>query len=445
MTTSASAASFPADPWPAPTPSAPLDATVVVPGSKSQMNRALPLAALASEPTTITGALDSRDSDLMIAALRALGTSVSVSDDRRTVHVEPRPLRGPAAIDCGLAGTVMRFLPPIAALADGPITLDGDPAARVRPMGPVLQALADLGVEVTGTGASTAGGDGPGYLPCVVHGRGGVDGGDVAVDASGSSQFVSSLLLAAPRFGRGITVTHVGERLPSVPHITMTVEAMRARGVRIDDSRRGRWRVEPGPIAGGEVAIEPDLSNAGPFLAAALAAGGTVRVPGWPSATAQPGDLLRDLLTRMGAEVELAGGTLTVRGTGEPAPLVADLSLAGELTPTLAALCTLAEGTSRLTGVAHLRGHETDRLAALVTEITRLGAEAEELPDGLVIHGGRSRLRGAVMETYADHRMATFAAIIGLAVPDVRIRDVATTRKTIADFPALWTGMLRGA
>ncbi len=435
----------PIDPWPAPTPASPLSATVVVPGSKSQMNRALPLAALAVEPTTITGALDSRDSELMIEALRALGVGVDVSEDRSIVRVTPGELRGPAQIDCGLAGTVMRFLPPIAALADGPVTLDGDPASYQRPMGPVLRALADLGVEVTGASAGTArapAGDVPEYLPCVVHGRGGVAGGEVEVDASGSSQFVSALLLAAPRFTRGITVRHVGDRLPSVPHITMTLEALRGRAVAVDDSVPGTWRVEPGPIAGGEVAIEPDLSNAGPFLAAALAAGGEVRVPNWPSVTAQPGDLLRDLLARLGAEVELTGGVLSVRGTGEITPLVADLSLAGELTPTIAALCTLADGTSRLTGIAHLRGHETDRLAALVTEITRLGGQAEELEDGLVIHGGAARLRGAVLETYEDHRMATFAAIIGLAVPGVQIVDVATTRKTIADFPGLWTGMI---
>lgn len=442
MTTSASPASCPGvlDPWPAPTPGGPLSATVVVPGSKSQMNRALPLAGLATEPTTITGALSSRDSDLMIGALRALGVVIDVSNGGSTVHVTPGALRGPAQIDCGLAGTVMRFLPPIAALADGEVTLDGDPAARVRPMGPVLQALTRLGAEVTGPGGEAD----PSHLPCVVRGRGGLAGGDVEVDASGSSQFVSALLLAAPRFEHGLTVRHTGERLPSVPHITMTVEALRERGVVVDDSEPGRWRVEPGPIAGGEVAIEPDLSNAGPFLAAALAAGGTVRVPNWPSVTAQPGDLLRDLLARMGAQVELTGGVLSVSGTGAITPLEADLSLAGELTPTIAALCTLAEGTSRLTGVAHLRGHETDRLAALVTEITRLGGDAEELADGLVIHGGRSRLRGAVLKTYEDHRMATFAAIIGLAVPDVQIVDVATTRKTIADFPALWTGMIGG-
>lgn len=422
------------EPWPAPS-AGPLDATVDVPGSKSQNNRALPLAALAAEPTTITGALQSRDSDLMIGALRALGTTIDVEGP--TVVVRPGPLSGPAQIDCGLAGTVMRFLPPIAALAKGPVTLDGDPHARKRPMAPVLGALSDLGVDVRSTGGAAP----ATHLPVTITGTGTVEGGEVKVDASGSSQFVSALLLAAPRFTHGLTVRHIGNRSPSVPHIDMTVEALRERGVRVETGEN-MWHVAPGPISGGSVHIEPDLSNAGPFLAAALATGGTVRVPNWPARTSQPGDLLREILPTMGARVDLSGGVLTVTGTGEIAPLRMDLSAAGELTPTLAALCTLADGESRLSGIGHLRGHETDRLAALVTEITRLGGAAEELPDGIIIHGGRAQLHGAEMETYDDHRMATFAAIIGLVVPGVQIRNIATTNKTIADFPGLWAAMI---
>lgn len=422
------------DLWPAPTPTA-IDATVDVPGSKSQNNRELVLAALAEEPSVLTGALQSRDSDLMIDALRALGARIDVEGTQ--VRVTPGPLRGPATIDCGLAGTVMRFIPPIAALADGEVMLDGDPHARVRPMAPVLDALRHLGVPIS----SPDGGSRPSHLPVTITGSGGLDGGEVTVDASGSSQFVSSLLLAAPRYTRGLTVRHEGERTPSVPHIIMTVEALTRRGVRVETGEN-EWRVHPGPISGGTFAIEPDLSNAGPFLAAALATGGTVRVPHWPSRTSQPGDLLRGFLTQMGATVTLTGGTLTARGGEHVLPLRADLSAAGELTPTLAALCTLAEGESVLSGIAHLRGHETDRLAALVTEITRLGGHAEELPDGLVIRGGASRLTGTTLETYDDHRMATFAAIIGLAVPGVLVRDIATTGKTIADFPGMWHRMV---
>ncbi len=420
--------------WPAPTADA-IDATVQVPGSKSQNNRELVLAALAQQPTTLTGALQSRDSDLMIGALRALGARIDV--DGTTVVVTPGKIQGPAVIDCGLAGTVMRFIPPIAALAQGEVTLDGDPHARERPMAPVLDALRDLGVSIHSPG----GGSRATHLPVTITGVGGLEGGTVEVDASASSQFVSSLLLAAPRYAQGLTVRHVGERSPSVPHIIMTVDALRARGVTVE-VEENQWRVHPGPISGGTVAIEPDLSNAGPFLAAALVTGGTVRVPNWPSRTSQPGDLLRGFLTQMGARVALEDGTLTVTGGEKITPLRADLSAAGELTPTLAALCTLADGESRLTGIAHLRGHETDRLAALVKEIQRVGGRAEELEDGLIIHGGTADLHGAEMETYDDHRMATFAAILGLAVPGILVRNIATTGKTIANFPGMWNEMI---
>ncbi|WP_022918200.1 3-phosphoshikimate 1-carboxyvinyltransferase [Ruania albidiflava] len=432
--------------WPAPTAAGPLDATITIPGSKSLTNRALPLAALASEPTTVRGALTSRDSDLMIGALRSLGTQVEVSDHGHTLRITPGPVTGDAQVDCGLAGTVMRFIPPIAALADGPVTLDGDPAARQRPMGPVLRALVDLGVGVTakdapGAGAGAA--DVPEYLPVVVHGTGQVRGGEIEVDSSASSQFVSALLLAAPRFTEGLTVRHVGEVLPSKPHIDMTIACLRERGVQVTEPADGVWRVAPGAIAGGEVTIEPDLSNAAPFLAAALAAGGTVRIPGWPAQSTQPGMLLPGFLEQLGAQVEHAGGVLAVTGTGTVSPVDLDLSAAGELTPVIAALAALADGVTHLRGIAHLRGHETNRLAALVTEITRLGGQAEELPDGLVIRGGH--LHGARVETYADHRMATFAAVIGIAVPEVGVVDVATTAKTIPDFPGLWRELFGGS
>lgn len=424
--------------WPAPLASTPLDATVLIPGSKSLTNRALPLAALAHEPTTIRGALRSRDADLMVAALRALGVGVEATDSGTTLAISPAPLRGPAQIDCGLAGTVMRFVPPLAALADGPVRLDGDAGARLRPMAPVLAGLARLGVRVTADGDDDGGE--PTHLPVTVHGVGIVAGGEIEIDASTSSQFVSGLLLAAPRFESGLTLHHVGEVLPSQPHIDMTIAMLRDRGVVVDDAAPGKWRVEPGPIAGGEVVIEPDLSNAGPFLAAALVAGGTVRVPHWPDSTTQPGALLPDLLALMGAQTELVDGVLSVTGTGQVQPISVDLGLAGELAPTIAALAALAPGTSRLTGIAHLRGHETNRLAALVTEVRRLGGHAEELADGVEIRGGG--LHGAVVETYHDHRMATFAAVVGLAVPGVEVVDVATTSKTLPDFVPMWTDML---
>ncbi|TGO04043.1 3-phosphoshikimate 1-carboxyvinyltransferase [Serinibacter arcticus] len=422
-------------PWAAPHADRPLDALVAVPGSKSLTNRYLLLAAVASEPTRLVAPLHSRDSALMIEALRALGAGIVV-EPGGDVDVAPAgTIRGGARIDCGLAGTVMRFVPPLTAFADGDVHLDGDERARERPMDGVIDGLTGLGVRVSHDGAPTR------TLPFTVHGQGAVTGGDVTIDASVSSQFVSALLLVAPRMLTGLDLRHVGDRLPSKPHIDMTLEVLRARGVDAREVGPGHWRVEPGPVAGGRILVEPDLSNAGPFLAAALAAGGTVRVPHWPARTTQPGDDLREILARMGAVVDLAAdGTLSVTGTGVVHGLDLDLTRAGELAPTIAALAALADSPTRLRGIGHLRGHETDRLAALVTEITRLGGEARELPDGLEIMP--ATLHGGVVETYHDHRMATFGAVIGLAVPGVEVRDVATTAKTLPNFPGMWRRML---
>lgn len=426
--------STPAPLWDAPTATGPLDATVEVPGSKSLSNRYLVLAALGEAPSRLRGVLSSRDTRLMADGLRALGARVE--EDGADWTVVPGPVRGSVEVDCGLAGTVMRFLPPVAALADGPVRFDGDAQARVRPMGPVLAALEALGVRVEWHGE-------PGFLPFTVHGRGTVAGGQVDVDASGSSQFVSGLLLAGARYAQGLTVRHTGPTLPSVPHIAMTVEVLRAAGVVVDDSRPTIWRVEPGPVAGRDVRVEPDLSNAAPFLCAALVAGGRVRVPGWPAATTQPGALLPDILTRMGGSASLDGDVLAVAGTGEVHGVDLDLHAAGELAPTIAALAALADSPTRLRGIGHLRGHETDRLAALAAEITRVGGQAEQTADGLVITP--RPLHAATWESYADHRMATAGALVGLRVPGVRVEDVATTAKTLPDFVGLWSGMLAGA
>lgn len=437
MTSSTTA---PAPTWEAPLAGAPLDATVEVPGSKSLTNRLLVLAALADGPGTLRGALRSRDADLMIGALRALGARIDEGDQPSTLHVTPGPVTGDTEVDTGLAGTVMRFLPPFAALADGPVRFDGDPEARVRPMLPVLAALRALGVTVH----DPAGTDElPAFLPFTVEGRGRVPGGAVDVDASESSQFVSGLLLAAARFERGLTLRHIGATLPSLPHIEMTVATLRDVGVVVDDSRDGMWHVEPGPITARDVRVEPDLSNAAPFLASALVAGGTVRVPGWPTLTTQPGAMVPELLERMGGTYTLADGVLAVTGTGEVHGIDVDLHAAGELAPTFAALAALADSPSRLRGIAHLRGHETDRLAALAREITRLGGQAEETRDGLVITP--RPLRGDVVRTYADHRMATSAALLGLRVPGVLVENVGTTAKTLPDFTGMWLGMLGSA
>ncbi|MBC7291590.1 MAG: 3-phosphoshikimate 1-carboxyvinyltransferase [Actinotalea sp.] len=421
-----------------PTATGPLDATVDVPGSKSLTNRYLVLAALAEGPGVVRGALTSDDTARMAEALTALGAPVRRDgSDWSVTPLPPRPTGSdahaePVDVHCGLAGTVMRFLPPVAALLGRPVRFDGDPPARVRPMGPVLRALEALGVAVRDEGRGT--------LPFTLTGPARLRGGHVDVDASGSSQFVSGLLLAAARFEEGLELRHTGPTLPSLPHIEMTVAVLREAGVEVDDSRPGIWRVAPGPVRARDLRVEPDLSNAAPFLCAALVAGGTVRVPGWPESSTQPGMLLPELLTAMGGVVERQGDVLAVTGTGAVHGIDVDLHEAGELAPTIAALATLADSPTRLRGIAHIRGHETDRLHALATEITRLGGRVEQTSDGLVITP--APLHGARVETYHDHRMATAGALIGLRVPGVQVVDVATTGKTLPDFVGMWRGML---
>lgn len=414
--------------WPAPPATAPVVATVTVPGSKSETNRALVLAALADGPSTIVNGLDARDTALMRDALRELGVVIDESDAGWRV-TPPDVFRGGGLVSCGLAGTVMRFVPPLAALADGPVTFDGDAQAYGRPMGPVLAALAALGVTVTGD-----------RLPFTLTGSPQLAGGTVTIDASASSQFVSGLLLVGARLAGGLEVRHAGPPVPSLPHIAMTVSMLRERGVEIDDTRPDRWVVSPGPIAARDVAVEPDLSNAAPFLAAAAVTGGRVTVPHWPSSTLQPGDQLREILSGFGAEVDLGPDGLTVRGTDQVWGVDLDLNDASELTPVVAAVAALADGTSHLSGVAHIRGHETDRLAALEAELDALGAKVHQTHDGLTIHP--RLLGGSTFHTYADHRMAQAGALLGLVVPDVELDDVSCTAKTMPTFVALWEQML---
>ncbi len=410
-------------PWPAPSTRGPVHASVSLPGSKSLTNRALVLGALADGPSVVRRALRSRDTELMAAALEALGARIdTTSDDWR---VEPGSLSGDARVDCGLAGTVTRFVPPVAGLADGPVAFDGDPHMRQRPVGEVLTALRALGVRVEGE-----------RLPFVVAGAGHVPGGKVVLDASGSSQFVSALLLAGARFDDGVDVIHDGKPVPSRPHIDMTVALLRAHGVEVDDAEPSRWRVAPGPVRARDHQIEPDLSNAAPFLALAAATGGTVTVRDWPRVTTQAGDALRGLLTQMGCEVDLDDGGLTVTGPARLTGLDADLHDVGELTPVLAAVCALADGPSYLRGIAHIRGHETDRLTALATELRGLGADVIEHEDGLELRP--AALHGGLFHTYADHRMAHAGVVLGAVVEGVEIDDVAATGKTFPDFPRVW-------
>jgi 3-phosphoshikimate 1-carboxyvinyltransferase len=400
---------------------------VALPGSKSLTNRGLVLAVLAEGPSAVRGALRSRDTMLMTGALTALGADIDTSADDWTVS--PRRLVGGGHVDCGLAGTVTRFVPPVAGLAGGAVSFDGDPHMRARPVGEMLTALRALGVRVTGD-----------RLPFTVHGTEHVRGGRVVLDASGSSQFVSGLLLAGARFDEGLDLLHDGKPVPSQPHIEMTVAMLREHGVDIDDAEPDRWRVTPGPIRAVDLTIEPDLSNAAPFLALAATTGGSVTVRNWPEHTTQAGDAIRGLLKRLGCDVRLGARGLTVIGGARIEGIDVDLHDVGELTPVVAALCALADGPSYLRGVAHIRGHETDRIAALAAELRGLGADVSERVDGLELRP--ATLHGGVFRSYGDHRMAHAAAVLGSAVAGVIVDDVAVTGKTFPDFAGVWSGLL---
>lgn len=417
------------EPWPAPRARHPVDAVVSLPGSKSLTNRALVLAAIADGPSVVRRALRSRDTTLMAAALTSLGSTVDTSG--ADWAVTPGPFGGDTTVDCGLAGTVMRFVPPVAGLSTGAVAFDGDPHMRLRPVGEVLEALRGLGVRIDGDA-----------LPFTVRGTGSVRGGTVVVDASASSQFISALLLAGARYVEGVDVRHDGKPVPSLPHIDMTVAMLREHGVEVDDADANRWRVAPGPVHAIDHLIEPDLSNAAPFLALAAVSGGTVVVRNWPRRTTQAGDALRDILTAMGCDVAFVDEGLRVTGSGTLLGIDVDLHDVGELTPAVAALCALAEAPSHLRGIGHIRGHETDRLAALATELNGLGAQVTEHADGLSLEP--APLHGGVFHTYADHRMAHAGVIVGAAVEDVLVEDVATTSKTFPDFADFWSGLFAG-
>jgi 3-phosphoshikimate 1-carboxyvinyltransferase len=416
--------------WRAPHAGEPVRGTVRLPGSKSLTNRLLVVAALADTPSVLRRPLRARDTLLMAGALRALGTAID--DEDGNWRVVPGPLVA-ARVDVGLAGTVMRFVPPVAALADGPVHFDGDPYARRRPMATLVDGLRQAGAEVDDRGS--------GRLPLTVVGHGRVRGATVSIDASASSQFVSGLLLAGARYDDGLTIRHTGSAaVPSQPHLEMTLEVLASSGVDASRPEPGVWSVRPGPVAGRDWDVEPDLSNAAPFLAAAMVTGGTVTVPGWPSATTQAGDALRDLLARMGAAVTLDARGLTVTGPARVSGLDADLGDVGELTPVLAAVAAVADGPSRLRGIGHLRGHETDRLTALARELTALGGEIDEHSDFLTV---RPRpLHGGTWHAYDDHRMATAGAVLGLVVPGITVDDVACTSKTLPDFPGMWATLV---
>ena len=420
--------------WPAPFRGRkPISSQVSIPGSKSVTNRALILAAQATSPSIIRKPLISRDSELMSAGLVALGVGIHDEGDNQSWKITPAPLKGPAHIDVGNAGTVMRFLPPLAALAQGEIAFDGDPRSYERPIGPVIKALEELGIEIDHQGRYS--------LPMVIRGTGVIPGGKLTIDASKSSQFLSALLLVGPSMANGITVTHTGSSLPSMPHIDMTVQMLRDVGAEVDVDKAGQsWSVKVGTLKGQDLVIEPDLSNASPFLSIAMVCGGSISIADWPQKTTQPGDYLREIFTKMGASVELTASGLTLTGSGSIHGIDIDLHDVGELTPSIAALAALADSPSHLRGIGHLRLHETDRLAALTREINALGGNVVE--EETALHITPAPLHGGTFHTYEDHRLATAGAVIGLVTPDVLIENIATTRKTLPDFPGLWKSLV---
>ena len=428
--------------WRAPAAHGPVRATLRLPGSKSITNRALILAALSDSRSVLRGVLQARDTSLAIGALRALGCTI---DSRGTeVRVTPgSPAPGAAvSVDVGNAGTVMRFLPAVAALTPADVAFDGDPRARERPVGALLTALRTLGVAIDDGGR--------GALPFTIHGRGSVPGGPVTLDASGSSQLVSGLLLAAPRFTAGVAVQHVGPPVPSLPHIEMTIRMLRDAGATVEAGhasagRPDSWRVEPGPLNLGDFTVEPDLSNAGPFLAAALVTGGSVTIRDWPEASLQAADAILDVVTRMGGSVSRGADGVTVTGTGTVSGIDADLRDIPEMCLPLTSVAALASGPSTFTGVGHTRTQETDRLAAIAKEINALGGDVTELPDGLSVRPRALRApAGHAFESYDDHRMVMAAAVLALGVPGIEVLNVATVGKTFPDFTTMWEALVRG-
>ena len=427
--------------WPAPFRGRnSVSARVRIPGSKSVTNRALILAAQAQSPSILKRPLISRDSELMVAGLKAMGVEISeiqVGGDLAW-KVTPAKLTGPAKVDVGNAGTVMRFLPPLSALANGDISFDGDPRSYERPLGPVIAALEELGIEIEH--------DGRYALPMVVKGKGAIAGGSLTIDASASSQFLSALLLIGPSTTNGITATHKGGALPSMPHIDMTVQMLRDFGAEVKvDKASQSWSVAAGTLNGVDLVIEPDLSNAAPFLSIAMVCGGSITIADWPKETTQPGDQLREILSQMGGDIKHSADGLTLTGTGAIHGIDIDLHDVGELTPAIAALAALADSPSHLRGIGHLRLHETDRLAALTREINLLGGNVVEEETSLrITPAGKfgEGLHSGIFHTYDDHRLATAGAVIGLLVPGVEVENIATTRKTLPDFPGLWQSLI---
>ena len=426
--------------WRAPVARGPVRGTVRVPGSKSITNRALVLACSSDGPSRVRNLLAARDSELMARGLRRLGHEVDWSGDVAAVTPQPGCDVGEVTVQCGQAGTVMRFLPAAAALARGDVMFDAYASARSRPMGPALHALRSLGLDIEASGG----------LPFTLHAQGRIPGGAATLDASASSQFVSGLLLSAARADAEVRIAHhseSGAQVPSLPHIEMTCRMLAAHGVSVQWDRDGAgavWTVQPQRVAPYDWDVEPDASNALPFIAAAAVTGGEATIPGLGHSALQPLDEVVAVLEQFGCAVARTGDGLQVTGPGRLAGIDADLSAIAETAVTFAAMCAHASGVSRLRGVAHIRGHETDRVAAIITVLSAVGcgADYDAGADTLTITPGP--LRAAEVDSFEDHRMATAAAILGLGVDGVDVADISVTAKTMPAFTDLWRELVSG-
>jgi len=417
--------------WHAPTINFAINSTLDIPGSKSATNRAFVLAALGNRTSVITNALFARDTNLMLDALEKLGCKIL----KKSNSVEISPMNkshNEISIDVGLAGTVMRFVPPLAALAVGTTHFDGDERARNRPMKTLIESLKSLNVNVIDKNG--------GKLPFSIISEGEIIGGELEIDASESSQFISALMLVGAKFKNGLTIKHVGKNLPSLPHIQMTIEMLKEVGVQTNQLNQSTWRIKNQVIQSKDWHIEPDLSNAGPFLAAAMLTNGEIKINDWPLHTTQAGNSWIEILSLMGAKIELNQNQLILKSDSKIKGINYNLKDVGELTPVLVAISLFANSKSEFSGISHLRGHETDRLAALVENITAIGGDAKETEDGLIINP--KNLHGGIWKSFDDHRMATAGAVIGLRVKDIYVDDIATTSKTLPNFEKMWNEMV---
>jgi 3-phosphoshikimate 1-carboxyvinyltransferase len=404
-------------------PTGPLSGTIRPPGSKSITNRALLCAALADGESLLTGALESEDTGVMIDGLRRLGMPVAQDTTARTLRVTGCGGRLPARggeLYVANSGTTMRFLAAVAALAHGRFRLDGTPRMRQRPIQDLLDALVQLGVDARseqGTGA-----------PPVVIEAAGLRGGRATIAGDVSSQFLSGLLMAAPYAAAPVELAVAGP-LVSQPYVEMTLAVMRAFGVAVGTKGLAEFHVPVDrPYQGRHYAIEPDASAASYFFAAAAITGGRITVEGLSRSSLQGDVAFCDCLERMGCRIDFGPDSITVWGQPLHGNVTLDMNAISDTVQTLGAVALFADGPTMITGVAHIRHKETDRLRALATELRKLGAGVDEQPDGLRIVPGD--LHGAEIETYDDHRMAMSLALVGLRVPGVIIRDPGCTRKT---------------